>query len=120
VAANDTDADNTLTELIFLPLQTPGSEQGVIVWDTSYNGAFTFIPTPGYNGTVMIEYSVEDPLGLSDVGLLTIYVSNITAEITSANTTSIQCTGTGSATVTHTGGFAPHTYLWSDGQTTIP
>jgi uncharacterized repeat protein (TIGR01451 family) len=118
VATNDTDPDNTLAELIFLPLQSPSSDQGVIVWDTSYNGDFIFIPTPGFNGTVLMEYSIEDPLGLSDVGLLTIYVSSMTAEVTTANITEIVCTGTGSATVTHTGGFVPHTYLWSDGQTT--
>ncbi|AOW10369.1 Ig-like domain-containing protein [Flavobacterium gilvum] len=75
VATNDSDGNNTLSELEFLPLEEPTIDQGTIEWDPTYNGSFIFTPTPGYNGTVTIRYRVEDPTGLSDEGVLTIYVS---------------------------------------------
>jgi SprB repeat/Disaggregatase related repeat/Secretion system C-terminal sorting domain len=106
VATNDTGG------LTFLPLSGPTNVQGSIVWDETYNGAFVFTPTPGYNGTVTIRYRVENSSELYDEGLLTIYVSQMTASVTATPT---NCTsGTASATVTHTGGFAPYTYLWND------
>ena len=111
VAINDTDGDNTISQLEFLPLNGPAADQGAIIWDESYNGDFVFSPTIGYNGTIEIRYMVEDPLGLKDEGLLIIYVSQMTAEVTAANTTHVECGATGgSATITHTGGFASYTY----------
>ncbi len=114
VAANDSDPDNTLAQLEFLPLESPAGSQGTISWDSSFNGDFTFTPTPGYSGTVTIRYKVEDPLGLTDEGLLTIYVSSVTATISELNIINASCvSNNGSATVTPTGGFEPYTYSWS-------
>lgn len=74
VSLNDHDADNTNSELEFLPKTLPNSEQGVLVWDADFNGKFTFNPTPGFSGTVVIRYMVEDPLGLQSEATLTINV----------------------------------------------
>jgi len=118
VASNDYDGDNTLSELEFLPLNGPTDQQGTIAWDPSYNGSFTFTPTPGYTGTLTITYLVEDPAGLTDEGLLTIYISQISAEITAANTTHESCglhNGTATVAVTpdESAGFGPYSYSWN-------
>lgn len=121
VATNDTDTDYPSGPFEVIPMGFPGAEQGTITWDSSYNGAFTFTPTPNYSGTVTINYQISDPKNLTATGVLTIYVSALTAQVTSANTSHVQCgASNGSATVTTSGGIAPFTYLWNDpaGQTT--
>jgi hypothetical protein len=75
VAPNDSDPDNTLAELSFDPLSAPLVTQGVIVWDTTGNGSFTFTPALNFVGVVTIPYRVCDPTGLCDDGLLTIIVA---------------------------------------------
>ena len=103
--------DTYISGAVYIPLNALGASQGVIVWNEIFNGAFVFTPTPGYNGTVTLNYLVENPDGLYDVGVLTIDVSQMTAQLTAANTVHETCgTANGSATVTHTGGFAPYTY----------
>jgi uncharacterized repeat protein (TIGR01451 family) len=116
VATNDIPGSPyTLTDLEFLPLDAPASEQGLIEWDPSYNGSFTFTAFSGYTGTVVVTYRVEDPKSLKDEGVLTIYVSQQTAQVTAENTLHVNCGATnGSATVTHSGGFEPYSYLWND------
>ena len=74
ISTNDHDADNVNSELEFLPKTLPTSEQGVLVWDEAFDGKFTFNPTPGFSGTVVIRYMVEDPLGLQSEATLTINV----------------------------------------------
>ena len=118
VATNDSPGTNsgyTLSDLVFLPLNSPASEQGSISWDPSFNGDFIFTPTPGYNGTVLINYQVSSPNGLSANGILTIYVSSMTAQVTAENITYATCgTSNGSATITVTpnasSGFGPYSY----------
>ncbi|MFU8844108.1 MAG: Calx-beta domain-containing protein, partial [Bacteroidales bacterium] len=119
VATNDTGVD---PDAEFLPLTLPDTEQGDLVFgeydplldEFIYNGKYTFIPAAGYNGTVIINYRVENPDGLWDDATFTIYVSQMTAEVTAANTTHVECGATdGSATVSYTGGFAPYTYSWN-------
>ncbi|HLP93646.1 MAG TPA: hypothetical protein VK168_06395, partial [Saprospiraceae bacterium] len=74
VNTNDSDPDNTLAELTFLPLGAPTSEEGSIVWDPSFNGDFCFTPANNFIGVVAIPYQVCDPLGLCDEAVLYIEV----------------------------------------------
>jgi uncharacterized repeat protein (TIGR01451 family) len=135
VADGNTGAD---PDAEYLPLTLPDPEQGVLVWGETvlvealdgngdpildefgnpvlvetikFNGYYEFTPAPGYNGTVTVNYRVENPDGLWDDATLTIYVSQMTAEVTAGNTSHVECGATnGSVTVTHTGGFGPYTY----------
>jgi len=51
-------------------------EQGVLVWGFTFDGSFTFVPTTGFVGTVVIPYSVSHlPSGLAETGTLTINVA---------------------------------------------
>ncbi|WP_367392859.1 DNRLRE domain-containing protein [Lewinella sp. LCG006] len=65
-APNDSDPDNTLAELTFINLNLPDNSEGDLVWSNAFNGDFTFIPTPGFLGTVIIPYQVCDPTGFCD------------------------------------------------------
>ncbi len=85
VAPNDSDPDNLLSELTFLPLSTPPLTQGLISWDPSYNGDFTFLPVNGFTGIVAIPYQVCDPLDLCDVALLTITVTAVNSPPVAVN-----------------------------------
>ncbi|WP_428657680.1 Ig-like domain-containing protein [Runella sp.] len=75
VASNDSDPDNTLSELSFDPLAAPLASQGTIVWDITGNGSFTFTPALNFVGVVTIPYRVCDPTGLCDDANLIITVS---------------------------------------------
>ena len=75
VAPNDSDPDNTLSELLFDPLAAPLLSEGIIVWDTTNNGSFTFTPALNFVGVVTIPYKVCDPTGLCDNANLIITVS---------------------------------------------
>ena len=75
VKTNDSDQDNTLSELTFLPLTTIPSSQGTIVWDQSFNGSFIFTPANNFTGTIQVTYQVCDPLNLCDTAVLTITVN---------------------------------------------
>ncbi len=72
-AINDYDSNNEYP-LTFLPLGYIDPDKGIIQWDTTYNGAFTFTPATGYYGTFSIPYQVCDTLNLCDKGNLTIRV----------------------------------------------
>ena len=114
VATNDGTGNYTLGDLTFLPMSTLTADQGTIVWDPSYNGAFTFTPAAGYTGTVVLDYQVSNPIDLTATGTLTIYVSSMAAQVTAGNTSHVSCGATnGTSMVTATGGFAPYTYSWN-------
>ncbi|HNW90697.1 MAG TPA: cadherin-like domain-containing protein, partial [Bacteroidales bacterium] len=115
VALNDSDPDNSINQLEFINMNNPSANQGVLQWNNAYNGSFTFTPTAGYDGIVQINYIVEDSLGLSDIGLLSIYISSMSAEVTAANTHHAHCgNNEGSAMVACSGGFKDYSYLWND------
>jgi large repetitive protein len=106
VATNDTDPNNTLAELEFLPLDIPLTNEGTLDWDTSYNGGFTFIPASGFSGTVLIRYLVNDPIGLTDTGLLVLNVIGTNAGpdqnvqcVATAPGATMAATGTGTWTL---------------------
>ena len=73
IATNDYDP-NTEYPLTFLPLGIVSSQYGLMAWDTSFSGAFTFTPVNGYYGTFSVPYQVCDTLDLCDVGNLTVRV----------------------------------------------
>ncbi len=75
VAPNDSDPDNTLAELSFDALAAPLATEGIIVWDTTGNGSFTFTPALNFVGVVTIPYRVCDPTGLCDDAFLFITVA---------------------------------------------
>jgi uncharacterized repeat protein (TIGR01451 family) len=119
VATND---EAVVAGAEFLPLTLPDPAQGILefgYYDEDldkfiFDGSYTFTPTFSYNGVVTMTYKVENPDGLADEATLTIYVSQMTAEVTAANTSHVECGASdGEATVTHTGGFEPYTYFWN-------
>lgn len=87
VSFNDSDGDHLIGELEFLPLDIPAPEVGTLDWGSSADGSFVFTPAPGFSGTVTIRYIVEDPTGLQDEGLLTIYVYGVPVAVDDVNTT---------------------------------
>jgi CshA-type fibril repeat protein len=74
VASNDSDPDHTLSQLTFLPLGF--MLNGSIDWDSTYNGAFNYVPNTGFVGIDSVYYLVCDPTNLCDTGLLKINVIN--------------------------------------------
>ncbi|MFZ4860213.1 MAG: beta strand repeat-containing protein, partial [Desulfuromonadaceae bacterium] len=50
VSVNDSDPDGISSTLEFFNETFPTAEQGTLVWGTSYDGTFTFMPTLGYAG----------------------------------------------------------------------
>jgi uncharacterized repeat protein (TIGR01451 family) len=116
VATNDIDVH---PDADFLPLTLPEAEEGAfefgsfdpVLDEFIFDGSYTFTPAPGFNGTVTVNYKVENPDGLSDEATLSIFVSQMEAEVTAANTSHVECGAEdGSFTVTHTGGFSPFEY----------
>jgi hypothetical protein len=74
----DSDPDNILEELEFYPLSVIDPALGSIDWSNTFDGSFIFTPATNFTGTVSVNYSVCDPLGLCDEAALTIIVgSNI-------------------------------------------
>ena len=71
----DSDGDDMLADLVFLPLGSPSVSEGIITWDPSFDGSFTFVPATDFVGVVMIPYQVCDPTDLCDKAILTITVT---------------------------------------------
>ncbi len=80
--------------------QGPTAAQGTL--NVNPDGSFTFIPEPNFNGTVTINFTVEDPSGATSSGVLTI---NVTA--VNDVPTAINGTGTGTEDAAITGSLAP-------------
>lgn len=74
VANNDYDPNNEYP-LTFFPLDIINADVGLIEWDTSFNGTFSFTPALDYFGTIEIPYLVCDTLELCDEAILQIIVS---------------------------------------------
>ncbi|MEM9782755.1 MAG: Ig-like domain-containing protein [Pseudomonadota bacterium] len=68
---NDSDPDGDALSFIFN--STP--QNGDFTPDPDGNG-FTFIPDPGFSGTTTFFYALRDPLGLGDIGQITITVGD--------------------------------------------
>jgi large repetitive protein len=69
------DASNTPTaDFEYFPLDFPSIDQGILVWGDDYDGSFEFTPTPGFFGTITLEYFAEHVSALSAVGTYTIEV----------------------------------------------
>ncbi|MEI7896980.1 MAG: hypothetical protein WCJ26_08085, partial [bacterium] len=117
---NGTVATAGQENLTFFNRTIPLPEEGYILWDPSDNGSFTYTPTPGYHGTFYVVYRVCASSGLCDDGTLTITVDNQIAH--SEVVTNIRCHGgsEGAATLSLSGGTAPFSYSWSNGQTSNP
>lgn len=84
---NDYDPDHTFSELEFLPLSIPDASVGTLIWGENYDGSFIFIPAPNFVGIVQIPYRVEDPTGLTDIGMITIVVTPSIFALDDVNTT---------------------------------
>jgi hypothetical protein len=85
----DSDPFYPLDSLEIYPLTFIDPEFGVIEWDTSFNGTYTFIPALNFVGTVSVIYTICNPLGLCDDAVLTItvYVENRTVALNDENST---------------------------------
>jgi uncharacterized repeat protein (TIGR01451 family) len=70
----DSDPDNLLSQLVFIPLSFVDPAEGEIIWDDSFNGSFTFTPAMNFVGVIAVNYQVCDPLDLCDVATLYITV----------------------------------------------
>jgi large repetitive protein len=87
LAANDTDQDGdrlTPTSVAGQPIAPGGSVtitnaagdvHGTVTM--APDGALTFTPAPNVNGTVTFPYTVADPSGLSDTGLVSITITPV-------------------------------------------
>jgi uncharacterized protein YjdB len=77
IATNDYDP-NTEYPLTFLPMGIVNAQNGLMEWHNSFDGSFTFTPSPGYYGTFSVPYQVCDTMDLCDIGNLTIRVERPT------------------------------------------
>ena len=80
--------------------QGPTAAQGTL--NVNPDGSFTFVPTANFNGTVTINFTVEDPSGATSSGVLTINVTAVNDVPTAVNGT-----GTGAEDAAITGSLAP-------------
>ncbi|MBE0639510.1 MAG: DNRLRE domain-containing protein [Bacteroidales bacterium] len=120
VALHDAHPDFENSDLVFLPVTFPSTEEGSIEWGSEiggelvFNGTFTYTPAAEYTGIFSVVYFIEDPNGLTATSTLTISVSQMSAQFSEMNIAHESCGASdGSATVTLSGGFAPYTYVWS-------
>lgn len=74
VALNDHDPNNEYP-LTFSPLGFINPEVGMIEWDDTYDGSFSFYPAQDFTGTIEIPYQVCDTLNLCVRAKLNIIVS---------------------------------------------
>ena len=75
VTGNDSDANYANSLLSFTLLTSPTGAQGILNWDSSNNGTFTFTPTTGYSGTFTVNYRITNPVGMTDDGVISITVA---------------------------------------------
>jgi large repetitive protein len=75
IASNDSDLDNTASELSYTQVGSTPNTEGVFTLNT--DGSYTFIPTLNFNGSTVVTYKVCDPSGLCDTATLTITVNPI-------------------------------------------
>jgi hypothetical protein len=74
VALNDYDPNNEYP-LTFLPLGFINPEVGILNWDDSFNGDFSFYPATNFTGSFEIPYQVCDTMDLCVTAILRIIVS---------------------------------------------
>lgn len=79
--------------------QGPTAAQGTL--NVNPDGSFTFIPEPNFNGTVTINFTVEDPSGATSSGVLTINVLAVNDDPVATNGT-----GTGAEDAAISGSLA--------------
>ena len=75
VASNDTDSDNSASELTYTPISTLPASSGTLVLNP--NGTYTFTPALNFTGTVVVTYKVCDIGGLCDTATLTLTFSPV-------------------------------------------
>ena len=71
----DSDSEDSLNSLTFIPLTTIDFLKGTIVWDSTYNGAFIFTPAIGFRGQVSVKYQVCDLTNLCSTASLIITIA---------------------------------------------
>jgi len=72
---NDVDPDGVGPALSVIAFQNPSASNGNVV--VSANGAFSYNPAPGFEGTDTFTYTISDGEGFSDVGHVSITVSGM-------------------------------------------
>ncbi|MAM05038.1 MAG: hypothetical protein CMD06_03665, partial [Flavobacteriales bacterium] len=97
---------------------------GTPTYSFSADGGITFVPsgTPfGPTGGASYFITVVDALGCTDSDSIFVFEPDLLT-ITSFSNQSISCYDSldGEISVIHSGGTAPYTYLWDNGQTTNP
>jgi large repetitive protein len=75
VASNDSDLDNTASELTYTQIGSTSNTEGSFTLNT--DGTYTFTPTTNFNGSTVVTYKVCDPSGLCDTAILTITVNPV-------------------------------------------
>lgn len=113
LANNDSDPDHALSDLQFAIKGTYDTSKGIL--NLAANGDFTFIPVPGFSGSLIINYRVTDPTGLSDDATLTINQPGSLMSVI-ASSKPVKCYGgnDGSISLSVQGGRAPYTYKWDN------
>lgn len=71
VLNNDSDPDNTLSQLGLVIIAQPVNGMATV----NANGTITYTPDPGFAGTDVFTYNLCDPAGLCDEAIVTVFVT---------------------------------------------
>ncbi|TAD93371.1 MAG: hypothetical protein EAY75_01095, partial [Bacteroidetes bacterium] len=99
VATNDNINGVPLAQMTFINLGVALQAQGELVWNNTFDGTFTFTPSPTFSGTFVLPYKVEDQFGVSDTANLVIIISRLDLSLAAATVVDATCSTQGSITI---------------------